>query len=829
MTGFYLSGRRGVVMKHTALIKKMSLEEKASLMSGKDFFTTKAVEKHNIPSMLLSDGPHGIRKQAGEADNVGLNPSLPATCYPTSATIANSWNPEMGEEMAAFIGKEAVSLGVSVLLGPGTNIKRNPLCGRNFEYFSEDPFLAGKMAAAYTRGIQSQGISACLKHFACNNQEYRRMVIDSIVDERTLREIYLTPFRMGIEEGDLKTIMTSYNMLNGTHTNENQHLMKDILRDEWKFNGLVVTDWGGSNDRIKGLIAGNSLEMPGNKGETDEDIIQAIKNGELDEKVLDENVERYLELLFDTQKAFIKEPEKFDIEKHHAMAQKAAEESIVLLKNKDKVLPLNNKDKVAIIGDFAQTPRYQGAGSSIVNPTKIDDTISSVKEYDLNYVGFEPGYKRYGKSSRSLIKKAMKLAENADVLLLYLGLHEYSEVEGIDRTDMLLPKNQLELLDELVTLNKKIVVILACGSPVEIDFETKVDAIVHSYLSGQAGAKATLNVLTGKVNPSGKLAETLMNSYQDTPTYNYFPGKEMTVEYREGLFVGYRYFDTNKVAVKYPFGFGLSYTDFQYSDLVVTKDLVTFKMKNVGDVAGSEVAQLYIGAKNSQVTRPLKELKGFAKVSLNPGEIKEVAIKLDDKAFRFFNPETMKWEIEELDYEIFIGSSSQTLLLKETLHVEGVTLDPKLKATDLPHYFKGDIQNVSVEEFEKLLGRKVPKSTYDFYKKNRLVVGYNTTTEQLKYSKRWVGRLFYRAIRFANKFLHLIGNHTQANVLEMGVVQLPMRGLAHMSGGMITWRQLDGLIAMFNGHFFKGVKMFFSGGRKRSKQNKLTEKRDQEK
>ncbi|MDD4355543.1 MAG: glycoside hydrolase family 3 N-terminal domain-containing protein, partial [Candidatus Izemoplasmatales bacterium] len=480
-------------MKHTALIKKMSLEEKASLMSGKDFFTTKAVEKHNIPSMLLSDGPHGIRKQAGEADNVGLNPSLPATCYPTSATIANSWNPEMGEEMAAFIGKEAVSLGVSVLLGPGTNIKRNPLCGRNFEYFSEDPFLAGKMAAAYTRGIQSQGISACLKHFACNNQEYRRMVIDSIVDERTLREIYLTPFRMGIEEGDLKTIMTSYNMLNGTHTNENQHLMKDILRDEWKFNGLVVTDWGGSNDRIKGLIAGNSLEMPGNKGETDEDIIQAIKNGELDEKVLDENVERYLELLFDTQKAFIKEPEKFDIEKHHAMAQKAAEESIVLLKNKDKVLPLNNKDKVAIIGDFAQTPRYQGAGSSIVNPTKIDDTISSVKEYDLNYVGFEPGYKRYGKSSRSLIKKAMKLAENADVLLLYLGLHEYSEVEGIDRTDMLLPKNQLELLDELVTLNKKIVVILACGSPVEIDFETKVDAIVHSYLSGQAGAKATLN------------------------------------------------------------------------------------------------------------------------------------------------------------------------------------------------------------------------------------------------------------------------------------------------------------------------------------------------
>jgi beta-glucosidase len=534
-------------------------------------------------------------------------------------------------------------------------------------------------------------------------------------------------------------------------------------------------------------------------------------------------------LIFDTNKVFEKEVKPFDIDKHHAMAQKVAEESIILLKNKDKILPLNNKDKVAIIGDFAKKPRYQGAGSSIVNPTKLDDTITCIKEFDLNYIGFEEGYKRYGKRSKGLIRKARNLAEQADILLLYIGLDEFSEVEGIDRSDMKLPKNQMELLDILTTLGKKIVVVLSCGSAVELDFESNVDAIVHTYLSGQAGARATLNVLTGKVNPSGKLSETLPYKYEETPTYNYFPGKELTAEYREGLYVGYRYFDTNNIEVKYPFGFGLSYTEFEYSDLNVSESLVTFKIKNIGQIHGAEVAQLYISAKKSNVYRPLKELKAFEKVDIKPGETKVINIKLDNESFSFFDTDSMKWKVEDLDYEIMIGSSSRDIKLKDTIHVNGDKIKSSLNKNEMAKYFKGDIQNVSTQEFEKLLKRKVPNSNYEFYKKNRLIVGYNTTVDQLRYSKRWVGRLFSGAIRFANKFLHFIGNHQLANVLTMGVVHQPMRGLAHMSGGMITWGQLDGLIAMFNGHFFKGLGKFFSEGRKRSKKNKMEKKEEAEK
>jgi len=807
-------------MEYKAIIEKMTLEEKASFMSGKDFWTTMNMEKFNIRSMFLADGPHGMRKQAAAADQLGLNASIPSTCYPTAVTVANSWNEALGEEMAKYLGEEAVSLRVNVVLGPGTNIKRNPLCGRNFEYFSEDPFLAGKMSAAYIRGIQSQGVSACLKHFAANNQEYRRMVIDSIIDERTLREIYLTPFRIGIKEGGLKSLMTSYNMLNGTHTNENTHLMKDILRDEWKYKGTVITDWGGSNDRVKGLLAGNALEMPTNAGETNDEIVLAVQNGELKESVLDENLDQLLKLIFDTSKVFDSKINDFNVEKHHLMALKVAEDSIVLLKNKDHILPLNKKDKIAVIGDFAQKPRYQGAGSSIVNPTKLDDTVKSIAEYNLNYIGFEQGYKRYGKKSNKLIKKALELGSNADIILLYIGLDEYSEVEGIDRKDMKLPQNQMDLLNSLVKLGKKIVVVLSCGSAVELNFENQVDAILHTALSGQAGAKATLNVLVGKINPSGKLSESYPFKYEDVPTAKIFPGKEVTAEYREGLFVGYRYYDTDQIPVKYPFGFGLSYTQFEYSNLNITEDLVTFKIKNIGKVSGSEVAQLYIGAKNSKVYRPLKELKGFVKIHLEPNEEKEARIPIGKETFEFFNSDKMKWEVEGLDYEILIGASSQDIKLKTTVYKLGVKVEPSLKARDIPNYFKGNIQDVSLAEFEKILGKKVPKPTYEFYKKNRLIVGYNTTVDQLRYSKRWVGRLFSGAIRFATKFLHGIGQHATANVLTMGVVHQPMRGLAHMSGGVITWGQLDGLIMMFNGHFFKGFGKFMKEGSKRSKKNR---------
>jgi beta-glucosidase len=801
-------------MKYKKFINLMTIKEKASLMSGKDFWTTQEIVEHDIPSIFLSDGPHGLRKQALASDHLGLNEGVPATCFPTAATVANSWDINLGEEIAKALGNEAVALKVNMLLGPGTNIKRNPLCGRNFEYFSEDPLLAGKMSAAYIRGIQSNGISACLKHFAANNQEYRRMAINSIIDERTLREIYLKPFEIGVREGNLKAIMSSYNMLNGSYTNENIHLMKDILRDEWKFEGVVVTDWGGSNDRVKGLLAGNSLEMPSTNGKTNEEIITAIETGEIDESILDENVDRLLNLIYDTNKVIVDSNIEIDVEKHHLLAQKAAEESMVLLKNEGNILPLNSHDKIAIIGDFAQKPRYQGAGSSIVNPTKLDDTISVINEFNLNFIGFEKGYNRYGKKSNKLIKKAIKLAEKSDIILLYIGLDEFSEVEGMDRLDMKIPDNQIKLIESLKKLNKKIVVVLSCGSAVEMNFADDVDAILHTYLSGQAGAKATLNALTGKINPSGKLSESLPYKYSDTPTAKIFPGKEATAEYREGIFVGYRYFDTANIEVRYPFGYGLSYTEFNYSDLVVSKEKVSFNIQNIGNVSGEEVAQVYIRALNSKVHRPNKELKGFAKVYLDPNETKRVEILLDNDAFKFFNPDTFKWEVEELDYELLVGASSQDIKLSESIFIEGIKINPSISLSEIPSYKSGNIQDVSVEEFTKILGREVPNPRYNFYKKNRIIVDYNTTVEQLRYSKRWIGRFFSRAVRFSVKFFKFIGKRETANLLAMGVVHLPMRGLSRMSNGAINWGQLDGLIMMFNGKFFKGLSKFFKEKRK---------------
>ncbi|HWT74826.1 MAG TPA: glycoside hydrolase family 3 C-terminal domain-containing protein, partial [Mobilitalea sp.] len=620
-------------MKYKDMIDKMTLEEKASLMSGKDFWQTQDIERLGIKSIFLADGPHGIRKQAAAADHLGLNPSVPATCFPTTATVANSWNEELGELIGEYLGEEAVAQKVNVLLGPGINMKRNPLCGRNFEYFSEDPYLAGKMAAAYIRGIQSRGISACVKHFCANNQEERRMSVDTVVDERTLREIYLTAFEIAIKEGETKAVMSSYNKLNGTYTNENLRLMKDILRGEWNYEGCVITDWGGSNDRVAGLCAGNELEMPTTAGETNEEIIQAVKSGGIREEVLDRCVDRLLGLIYGTEEVFNRPHKKFDVEEHHKAAQKAAEESIVLLKNEDNLLPLHPNDRVAIIGDFAKNARYQGAGSSIVNPTVLDNAVNCLEKFGLNCMGYEPGFNRYGGKSRLLIDKACGLAQRADIVLLYLGLDEVTEVEGLDRKDMKLPVNQLELLNAVYEVNPNIVAVLSCGSVLEMPWADKVKGLLHGYLGGQAGAGAMLGVLTGKVNPSGKLAETYPICYEGTPSYHYFPGKEASVEYREGLYIGYRYYDTTKTPVMFPFGYGLSYTAFAYSDLKVESSRVTFNLKNTGRVFGGEIAQLYVHCSSGNIFRPRKELKGFAKIFLDPGEVRSVTISFDDKTF----------------------------------------------------------------------------------------------------------------------------------------------------------------------------------------------------
>ncbi|MDX8045274.1 glycoside hydrolase family 3 C-terminal domain-containing protein [Gracilibacillus sp. S3-1-1] len=788
-------------MKYNNIIAKMTLEEKASFMSGKDFWQTQDIERLGINSIFLADGPHGIRKQAIAADKIGLNEGVPATCYPTAATVANSWNLELGEKVGEYLGEEAIAQNVNVLLGPGINMKRNPLNGRNFEYFSEDPYLAGKMAASYIRGIQSFDIAACVKHFAVNNQEEKRMTIDAVVDERTLREMYLTAFEIAIKEGNSKAIMTSYNKLNGTYTNENVHLLQDILRNEWGFQGSVITDWGGSNDRVSGLLAGNELEMPTTAGETDAEIVEAINTGRLDESVLDEAVDRLLHLVFTTQKANQTNSAKFDIEKHHRVSQKVAEESTVLLKNEDNILPLKFGKKVAVIGDFAKDARYQGAGSSLVNPTILDHTMNCFEESGIISIGYEPGFERYGKKNQRMIDKACELAKQADVVLLYVGLDEVTEAEGLDRNNMKIPDNQIDLLYALHEVNPHIVGIISCGSAVEMPWVDKVQGLLHGYLGGQAGARAILRILSGDVNPSGKLAESYPLKYEDTPSYHHFPGNEATVEYRESLYIGYRYYDTAKIDVQFPFGYGLSYTNFTYSKIRVDKRGVTFHITNSGDKAGMEIAQLYIGCQSDKIYRSSKELKGFIKVFINAGETKTVRIPFDDKTFRYFNVKTNTWEVEEAEYKIMIGASSADIRLESELFVEGTDAPLPYNKEQLPSYFSGKVQQVSLAEFEQLLGKSVPEANWDRSKP----LGYNDMIAQTQYAKGAFGRLVYHSIVFAHWFLQKIGKRSTANLMKMSIFNMPMRGIARMTAGIVNMPMVDGFLMMVNGNLFKGA------------------------
>lgn len=831
-------------MKHNDIISKLNNRQKADLLTGKDFWSTLDIDEVGLPSLYLADGPHGVRKQAAAADHLGLNASIPATCFPTAATMANSWNERLGEEMGEALGEEAASQNVNILLGPGVCMKRNPRCGRNFEYFSEDPYLAGKMAAAYIRGIQTKGTSACVKHFAANNQEERRMVSDSVVDERTLREIYLTAFEIAVKEGKTQTLMTSYNKVNGTFADENVHLIREILRGEWGYDGAVISDWAGTNNKVKSTVAGSDLEMPSCKYGAD-DIVNALESGTLDIKYVDKCIERILTLIERTTESEKGKP--FDEEAHHKLAERCAEESVVLLKN-DGVLPLNDSVKVAIIGDFAENPRYQGAGSSIVNPTRLNKfieltgdknepknkpykqvlgTVGEVKipvvetivedlhEYSMQIVGYEKGFNRYGKKKNELLKRAVRLVRKSDVALLFLGLDEVSEAEGLDREHISINENQIELYRRLKETGKKVVIVLSCGSAVELNWARNADAIVYACLSGQACADAVLNVITGKVVPSGKLAETFPVKYDDCSTARYFPGKQMTTEYREGLYVGYRYYDTVNMPVEYPFGFGLSYTTFAYSDISVCESGVTFTVTNTGEYDGAEIAQLYVGKKDGKIFRPAKELKGFKKVFIKKGESESVTIPFDDKTFRYFNVKTNKWETEGGGYQLYIGASSADIRLETSIEKQGTTDDYPYKMSELPSYYSGKITDVKDEEFKRLLGREIPKSGYDFYKKNRMVIHENCTVADLRYSKRWVGRLFSGAIRFAIGFLRGIGKRTTANTLVMGVLHQPVRGLAKFGG--MSRRQMEALLMMFNGNLFKGIGKFFQKEKRENK------------
>ena len=813
--------------KYQEILDKLTLKEKASLISGKDFWQTVNIDRVGIPSAFLSDGPHGVRRQAAAADHLGLNASIPATSYPTAATMANSWDPELGEELGQRLGQEAAVQKVNILLGPGLNMKRSPLCGRNFEYFSEDPYLAGKMAAGYVRGIQSNGISACIKHFACNNQEENRMTLDSIVDERTFREIYLTAFEIAVKEGKTKSIMSSYNLINGKFANENEHLLVDILRKEWGYDGLVVTDWGGNNDGVASLKCGNQLEMPGTP-DRPEEVIKAIENGELEESVLDDCVDKLLETVFDTMENGVnKAPEKFDVEEHHAAAQRFAEESAVLLKN-NGVLPLAKDKKVAFIGDFMYLPRYQGAGSSIVNPTKLDNTIDLLPNSGFEIVGTAKGFDRYGKKKKKLRNEAIELAKKADVVVMYLGLDEVTEAEGLDRQNLHLENNQLELVQDIKSLDKEIVIVLSCGSAVEMPFIDDVSAVLHCYLNGQAGAQAALNILSGKVNPSGKLSETIPLALEDVASSDNFPSHTRTIEYREAYGIGYRYFDISQTPVRFPFGFGLSYTTFEYKNLVVDNNGVKFEITNTGNVDGKEIAQLYVGLKGSAIIRPLKELKGFVKVFLKAGETKKVSIPFDDKTFRYFNTATNKWEIENGVYDLYVAASIDDVRLVGSINQIGTTNTVPYNKEDLPHYASGELRNIPDAEFAALLGHEIPNGALPFYKKNRMVIDYNTTFSELRYSKRWIGRLVGKAIPWFTRVLRKMGNRVLANTLVMGVVHQPMRGMSRFSGGGLRMSQLDGLIMIFNGHFWKGLHHFNKEGRKYKKLAKAEKKAQKE-
>ena len=776
------------------IIKEITLEQKCALLSGAETFKTRALPQHGIPQIWLSDGPHGLRKQAGESDHLGLNPSAPATCFPTASAVANSWDTALGEKIGAALGEEAAAQEVSVLLGPGLNMKRNPLCGRSFEYFSEDPYLAGKLAAGYIRGIQSKGVAACPKHFAANSQETRRMASDSIVDERTLREIYLTGFEIAVKEGHPRSIMSAYNLINGEYANENKHLLVDILRKEWGFDGAVITDWGGSNDHALGVKYGSTLEMPAPGGDAVRELLAAVESGKISEADINARLFELLPLIFDTKAALDKAPREFDTAAHHALARRAAEESLVLLKNDGALLPLAAGTKVAIIGDFAKNPRYQGAGSSMVNSTQVDVLLDKLTDSELNVVGYQQGFDRHGKPDAALQKSACELAAQADTVILCMGLDEIAESEGLDRSTMKLAQNQVNLLQALAAVNPKIVVVLYCGSVVETPWLDKCQALLYAALGGQAGAGAVADALVGKVTPCGKLAETWPLSYAAVPSAANFAGKKKTVEYREGLYIGYRYFDTVQKPVRFPFGYGLSYTTFEYSDMVANERGVSIAVKNTGTATGTEIVQLYVSKKDGQIFRPAKELKGFARVTLASGEKQRIAIMLDDKAFRFWNMKANRWEIEGGEYELLVGASVEDIRLKDTITVRGTATVHPYEDMDLDCYYKADVLNVSDTDFEKLLGHPIPDG--------KTKIDRNLTLGELNHARSPLGWLIWLVLTVLLDISYKRGK-PDLNILFQ--YNMPLRALAKMTNGAISMGMVDGIVMELQGFWIIGL------------------------
>ncbi len=786
-------------MKNKEILEKLTLEEKVGLCSGKDAWFLKGVMRADLPSIMITDGPHGLRKKAPAGEKTGLLGSVPATCFPTAATTACSWDPELIYKMGQALAEECLEEKVSVLLGPGVNMKRSPLCGRNFEYFSEDPLLAGEIAAAFINGVQSKNVGTSLKHFAVNSQEKKRMTINEVVDERALREIYLTAFEIAVKKAQPWTIMNAYNRVNGEKCADSAYLQNTILRDEWGFEGVVVSDWGAVNDRVKGIKNGNDLEMPSSDGYNDAKICKAVREGRLEEKYVDIAADRMITLIKKSKDALCEY--EYNKNAHHLLAAKVCEQSLVLLKNENKALPLSKDKTVAVIGEMARAPRYQGAGSSLINPTKITDAFDGLISEGYR-VNFAPGYsKKEDRLDEMTLQDARTVAAAADTVVMFIGLTEDYESEGYDRKHINLPEAHNILVEEILKVNENVIVVLSGGAPVVMPWLSKVKAVINGYLGGQASGRAIARIISGAVNPSGKLAETYPLSLEETPSYNYYPGLDLSAEHRESIYIGYRYYDTAKKDVLFPFGYGLSYTEFEYSDLKLSKKKIkdsdtltlSFRIRNTGDCDGAEIAQIYVRDKESTIFRPEKELRAFKKVFLKKGEEKEVTLEISKRAFAYYNINLADWHVESGEFEILVASSSRDVRLSADVFVEStVEADVPDYKEAAPAYYTADVQNVSDKEFEAVLGCKIPESTVTANKR--------ITVENALYDARetkWGKVICGTVLKAIDTFCDKTDPTTE--MLKAMALEIPINNFVTMSSGVFTEKMCDGLLMILNG------------------------------
>ena len=790
-------------MNAAEIVLQLSLEEKAALCSGADFWHIKGLMRFGIEPAMVTDGPHGLRKQAGSADHLGINQSVQATCFPTASATACSFDRNLMREMGAALSEECLQEDVAVLLGPGANIKRSPLCGRNFEYISEDPYITGELAAALIEGVQSNGVGVSMKHFAANNQEKARMTSNSVIDERALREIYLAGFETAVKKQQPWTLMCSYNKINDIYACENPTLLQDILRKEWGFTGIVMTDWGAMDERADAVAAGLDLEMPGPSPANDAKIVAAVQAGVLSEKVLDKAVVGIVELLLKAQGAR-RQGYTYSVQAHNALAQRIAVESAVLLKNEDGVLPISKTGNIAVLGAFAKSPRYQGSGSSRIHPAQTDCVLDALAQKGLQ-VKYAAGYTLTDDApDDALLAQAAALAAQCDVALVFAGLPDVYESEGFDRTTLAMPESHNRLIEAACNANQNTIVVLQCGSPVQMPWLAAAKGVLLCYLGGQASGSACADLLLGDANPCGKLAETFPLCIEDTPACLHFAGGNRTEEYRESIFVGYRYYDTAKRPVLFPFGHGLSYTHFAYDDICVSADAfapekggeisVEVTVSNRGACAGAEIVQLYVAKQTSAIYRAEKELKGFAKVFLQPGERKKVPFTLDARSFAYYNCKAKCWAVEGGEYALMAGGSSQKLPLCATLIVTGDGKESLLAAqrTQAPDYFdlpQTGTLSISEAAFTAVYGKPLPPKKRSEHEPFTL----NSTIGEVCHLES--GK---QLLQMVQQGMAQMGGGDIQRMMEAMVMDMPLRALGMLGGGSMQAEQLEAMVAALN-------------------------------